>query len=81
MFHRGIQSLDEMEEEDRRVQASKSFVVNDLRSLGADVPFDWSSLGLDLSATDLATLVEPVPSVDPGSVGGTLLVSPGNRGL
>ena len=72
--------MDKMEEEDRRVQASESFVVNDLQSLGADVPFDWSSLGLDLSETDLAALAEPAPSVDPGSVGGTLPVSPGNGG-
>ena len=55
-------------------------MVNDLRSLGADVPFDWSSLGLDLLETNLAVLIEPAPLVGPGSSSRTLLVSLGNRG-
>lgn len=78
LFRRGMRSLDEMEEEDRRIQSSMDFVASDVRSLGADVPFDWSSLGLDLSETDLAVLSEPAPVVDPGSSGGTPEVSRGS---
>ena len=63
LFRRGMQSLDEMEEEDRRIQASEDFVVSDVRSLGVNVPFDWSSLGLDLSEADLAVLSDPAPVV------------------
>ena len=50
-------------------------MTSDVWSLGADVPFDWSSFGLDLSDADLAALLEPAPVVDPGSSGGTPPVS------
>jgi hypothetical protein len=51
-----------------------------VRELGADVPFDWSSLGLDLLEADLATLLELPPMVDLGSSGRTLPVSQGSGG-
>lgn len=81
MFRRGIQSLDKIEEEDRRLQTSEALVTSDVRSLGADVPFDWSSLGLDLSDADLAALSESAPVADPGSSGGTPPVSLDSGGL
>lgn len=56
LFRRGVQSMDELDSENRRVEEEALRVTSHTQSLGAEVPMDWNSLGLDLSDVDLEAL-------------------------
>ncbi|KAK4095871.1 hypothetical protein N658DRAFT_502222 [Parathielavia hyrcaniae] len=68
LFRRGVQSLEELEEEDRRLEASEARVTADIQSFGIPDPStDWSAFSLSFSEVDLAAL-SAQPVVAPGFV-------------
>ncbi|CCF43076.1 hypothetical protein CH063_12889 [Colletotrichum higginsianum] len=73
LIRRGLQSLDELEAQDREVAEAEARVEQDLVSWGAGEVFDWSSLGVGSDFAELGPLSPSRGTAEgpAGNVGGS----------